>query len=174
MTFARFARVFTVTVSVGVLGGCVSGCGGSKEVMFRDVSRGLAFRYPRGWSVTGFSTTNSPSRLVVASYHVELRQVEGDCGGIEALSKLPARGAAVLIIDYGSGVLSAGFAPKPRRFQLRSGRYGNYECFGRSWVFRFHSAGRDVQAHVILGRLASSDVRGKALTILNSFGKSTR
>jgi hypothetical protein len=32
--------------------------------------RGISLRYPRGWSVAGFSTTVSPARLAVASYQI--------------------------------------------------------------------------------------------------------
>jgi hypothetical protein len=167
----RLGSICTLGLLAAVCG-LSSGCGTSKYVEFRDASRGIAFRYPASWFVTGFSMTNSPSRLVVASYHVALAQVEGDCGGIEALGKLPPGGAAVLIIDYGSGAPLAGFSPQPQRFQLRNGTYANYECFGRSYLFRFRSAGQDIQAHVVLGRSAGTGRRSDALSILDSFSQS--
>jgi hypothetical protein len=124
--------------------------------------------------VTGFSTTNSPNRLVVASYRVTRPQVEGDCGGMEALNALPPRGVAVLIIDYGPAPRTSSFPPRPQQFQLRHGKYGNYECFGRSYVFRFRYASLDLQAHVAVGRLATAGRRNEALAILDSLGRSTR
>jgi len=158
--------------SVLVISGLMSGCGAAGYTGFRDASSGIAFRYPAGWFVTGFSKTNSPSRLVVASYRVTLPEVEGDCGGMEALNELPSQGAAVLIIDYGPAAPTSSFPPRPQRFQLRNGKYGNYECFGRSYVFRFRSAGRDLQAHVEVGRLATAGRRSEALALLDSLDRS--
>jgi hypothetical protein len=157
-----------------VVSALVSGCGAAKYAHFRDTSRDIAFRYPAGWFVTGFSTTNDPNRLVVASYRVTRPQVEGDCGGMAALDALPPRGTAVLIIDYGPAAPAAQFPKRPSRFRLRNGKYGNYECFGRSYVFRFRVAGRDLQAHVAIGRHASPRERGAALAILDSLDRSAR
>ena len=143
----------------------LTGCSGNSSITFRDRESGLTFRYPRSWSATGFSNTNSPHRLVVASYDVEPDEVEGDCGGMRALQALPPGGAAVLLIDYGASV---SFAPHPNHFMLSEFSRGNYECFGESYMFRFHRGGHDLQAHVALGGRASADRRRKALAILDS------
>jgi hypothetical protein len=148
------------------------GCGTKRNASFHDASSGIAFRYPAGWSVTGFSHTISPQRLAVASYRVTQRQVEGDCGGEKALAALPARGAAVLLFDYGPVPATRDFPRRPRQFLLRQGRFGDYECFGRSYLFRFHTAGHNVQAQVALGRLADATMRARTLAVLDSLGHS--
>lgn len=170
---SRSVSVHTSGVLVLLLSAATSGCGAARHTDFRDTTHGIAFRYPAGWFVTGFSTTSSPSRLVAASYLVKRSQVEGDCGGMDALNKLPSGGAAVLIIDYGRGAATSSFPARPQRFRLRDGKYGNYECFGQSYLFRFNSAGRDLQAHVAIGRLATARRRDEALAILNSLGRSS-
>jgi hypothetical protein len=79
------------------------------------------FRYPHGWSTTGFSQRTSPQRLVVASYRVSARDVERDCGGSAALRRLPEDGAALLLIDYG---MSEGFPRHPSAFKLSQFQHG--------------------------------------------------
>jgi hypothetical protein len=143
----------------------VAGCAGEGRPTFHDGEGGLTFRYPRSWSVTGFSHTNSPRRLVAASYQVKPSEVEGDCGGIEALRSLPASGAAVLLIDYGS---TSSFAPHSGGFTLSEFKRANFECFGDSYMLRFSRGGHDLQAHVALGSRASADRRRQALSILDS------
>jgi hypothetical protein len=56
---------------------------------------------PPGWSVSGFSETVFPPRLVAASYPVTRADVEGDCGGLAAVERLARGGAYVVLIDYG-------------------------------------------------------------------------
>jgi hypothetical protein len=129
---------------------------------------GLALEIPEGWSVTGFSTTVFPRRLVAASFPVELDDVEGDCGGLAAVERLPSDGAYVVIVDYGEWL-----DPRwsPNRFPVRSHREGQlaeFECFGRSWMFRFVIEGRDVQVHVGLGRRADPHRADEALALVNS------
>jgi len=142
---------------------------------FTDPLAGISFHYPVGWFVAGFSRTVSPKRLVVASYPVTGTQVEGDCGGMRALTTLPARGAAVLLIDYGPTTRpTSRFPPPPRHFLLRHGTYANYECFGRSYLFRFRAAGHDLQAHIAVGQLAAPARRNEALAILDSLVRAPR
>lgn len=149
----------------------LAGCSGAKTVAFRD--QGLKFRYPAGWSVTGFSRTVWPARLVVASYKVTHREVEGDCGGMRALSALPRNGGAVLLIDYGAAAGSGGFAPRPERFRIRQFARANYECFGESYMLRFEAVGHDLQAHLKLGVDASAATRERALLILDSLDRAS-
>jgi hypothetical protein len=155
----RIVLVFLCSLAV------VAGCGSGGRATFRDGESGLMFRYPRSWSITGFSHSNSPRRLVAASYHVKADEVEGDCGGIEALQSLPGSGAAVLLIDYGS---SSSFAPHPGHFTLSDFKRANFECFGDSYMLRFSRGVHDLQAHVALGSRASADRRVPALSILDS------
>jgi hypothetical protein len=115
--------------------------------------------------VTGFSQTTSPHRVVAASYHVDPDEVEGDCGGQRALQSLPPRGAAVLLIDYGS---TSALAPHPRKFTLTELPRATYECFGDTYMVRFSRGGHDLQAHVAIGRRATGERRREALSILDS------
>jgi hypothetical protein len=124
--------------------------------------------------VTGFSTTVSPERLVVASYRVKRREVEGDCGGARALAARSPRDVAVLLIDYGPPVAATRtFPPRPRHFSLRLGTYGDYECFGASYMLRFYAAGHNLEAHVAIGRRADEKLRRQALALLDSLKSAT-
>jgi hypothetical protein len=67
----------------------------------RFAERGVSLETPSGWSVSGFSETVFPRRLVAASYPVTRADVEGDCGGLAAVERLPSDGAYVVLIDYG-------------------------------------------------------------------------
>jgi hypothetical protein len=159
------ARRFFLCAAVAVLS--LPACGGQKAHTFSDHSSGLSFRYPRGWTSSGFSRSTSPHRLVVASYRVRPSEVEGDCGGRAALRRLPRGGAAVLLIDYGVG---QDFPPHPSVFRLAQFARREYECFGESYMLRFRRGGHDIQAHVAVGDAADSSKRTEALRILDSLG----
>jgi hypothetical protein len=146
----------------------LAGCGGSKSRSARFDGQGVAFVYPGGWSVTGFSRTVSPARLVVASYRVTRSEVEGDCGGMRALAALPRDGAAVLLIDYGPGPANSQFRPRPSRFRLGQFKQASYECFGDSYMLRFHAAGHELQTHLVFGRQAVATQRSQALGVLDT------
>jgi hypothetical protein len=152
----------------------LGGCGGAKSLAFRDRTSGIAFRYPADWSVTGFSRTVTPARLVVASYPVTSGEVEGDCGGQRALAALPRDGAAVLLIDYGTAPASTDFPPRPKHFLLRQFARANYECFGDSYMLRFDATGHRLQAHVKLGVDVDAAGRKQPLLILDSLARATR
>ena len=92
-------RVLFLTVAL-VLVGCARGDDGPH----RFAERGLSLQVPEGWSVSGFSETVFPRRLVAATYAVKRDDVEGDCGGLAAAQRLPSDGAYVVLIDYGGGV----------------------------------------------------------------------
>ena len=155
----------TRIVSLGAFVVVLAGCAGDRTTTFRDGETGLTLRYPRNWSVTAFSQTVSPHRLVAASDRVGPDEVEGDCGGRRALQSLPPRGAAVLLIDYGS---ASGFTPHPRNFTLTELQRATYECFGDTYMVRFSRDGHDLQAHVAIGRSANAGRRREALSILDS------
>ncbi len=146
----------------------LAGCGGSKPASFN--AEGVAFLYPDGWSVTGFSRTVAPARLVVASYPVSRAEVEGDCGGMRALQALPPNGAAVLLIDYGPGPASTQFPARPSHFRLEQFKRANYDCFGDSYMLRFHTAGHNLQTHLVFGRNAGATQRNQALGVLDTLG----
>lgn len=147
-----------------------AGCSGAKTTTFRE--RGLLFRYPAEWFVTGFSRTVSPERLVVASYKVVRDQVEGDCAGSRALNAVPRKGAALLLIDYGA---TAGreFRPRPQHFRLRQFEHTDYECFGDTYMLRFVAAGHDLQAHLKFGRDANAATRKQVLLTLDSLDRAS-
>ena len=162
-------RLLVIGAAIAVIG--VSACGGvHHDRTFSEPSVGpsrpVSFRYPRDWSVSGFSRDNN--RLVVASYRVDRSEVEGDCGGMEALQRMPRDGAAVLLIDYGTYGNGKGLAPHPADFELSQFRRANYECFGDSYMLRFRRDGHDLQAHVALGSQVSAVRRAEALAILDS------
>jgi hypothetical protein len=132
---------------------------------------GLSFTVPHGWSVTGFSETVFPRRLVAATYPVDRDDVEGDCGGLAAVERLPSDGSYVILIDYGGSL----DAPTRRQdfkqrlpLTLDQGQLAEFECFGRSYAFRFVVEGRGMQAHLALGSRADQSTRANALAVLNS------
>jgi hypothetical protein len=148
----------------------VSACSPWSDEEFETFAgNGVSLRYPSGWHVSGFSETNSPQRLAVASFELPAAAVEGDCGGAAAVAKLPRGGALVLLFDYGSfpRALPA-FPPRPATFTLGRGAFANYECFGPGRRFRFRTRGRNFHAHVAFGGSSSGEVRGQALAILDS------
>ena len=159
----KVSQRFLLCAAAAVLG--LPACGGQKAHTFSDHSTGISFRYPHGWTTTGFGRSATPPRLVVASYRVRSTQVEGDCGGSAALRRLPQDGAAVLLIDYGT---SRGFRPHPSAFTLSEFQRGDFECFGQTYVLRFRRDGHDIQAHVALGEAADASKRTEALRILDS------
>jgi hypothetical protein len=151
----------------------VGGCGRMGSRTFRDQPSGITVHYPAGWSVTGFSRTVSPPRIVLASYKITPRDVEGDCGGRRALTALPDEGAAVLLIDYGPARDAAhtrglAFPPRPKQFLLGRFARGDYECFGNSYMLRFAAAGHGFEAYLWLGEHASRAARKELLRILDS------
>jgi hypothetical protein len=144
----------------------VAGCARGREDDTRTFTdAGISFEHPANWQVTGFSTTVWPRRLAVTSYRVPADAVEGDCGGLAAVELLPPDGALVIVIDYGE---VARFPPRPSALTLANGELAEYECFGRSSMFRFRVARRDVQAHLAFGDEAGDDARRQALSILSS------
>lgn len=150
-----------------VLAGCVHQDEGAADFS----ERGLSLRIPDGWSVSGFSETVFPRRLVAATYAVNRGDVEGECGGLAAAQRLPPDGSYVVLIDYGGG-LDAN--TRRRDFDQRlpltfdDGQLAEFECFGRSYAFRFIVADRALQAHVAVGRAADRQTRESALAVLNS------
>jgi len=145
-----------------------TGCGSQRLVTYHDSITGVSFQHPSSWSLTGFSRSNSPTRVVLASYHVTRSEVEGDCGGSEALAALPKRGVAVLLIDYGPGLPRNGFPPRPNHMRLAGFKRANYDCFGDSYMRRFSVGGTDFQAHIAVGRDAGTKERNDALESLDS------
>lgn len=154
-------RVWPVVLVL--LASIVLGCstGGEGARSFTDA--GISVQYPKGWHVTGFSTTNQPRRLTVTSYAVPGDAVEGDCGGHAAVELLPNDGIVVLLIDYGA---RATFPPRPRGLTMQQGEFAEYECFGASTMFRFRLGRRDLQAHVAFGEEADEDAQQQALAVL--------
>src|SRR5665809_70744 len=131
--FVRTVSHLLVAVLVALAAFLLPACtlGGDGTEMFTEDE--ISIRYPESWHVTPFSTTNSPRRLAVASYPSPEETVEGDCGGLQAVRRLPREGALVLLIDYGQ---RGSFAPRPDVLTLGDGEFAEYECFGPSTMFR--------------------------------------
>lgn len=138
----------------------------------RFTERGVSLQLPDDWSVSGFSETVFPRRLVAASYPLSRDDVEGDCGGFAAVERLPRDGAYLVLIDYGGN-----FDPDLKRrsdfkqrlpLKLEDGQLAEFECFGRSYAFRFIVGGRGLQAHIGIGLDADPKTRMGALAVLNS------
>lgn len=136
--------------------------------------RGIALDVPSAWSATGFSVDVIPRRLVAASYDVFQADVEGDCGGRAAVLRLPEDGVYVFLIDHGSlsGVDADDFADElptsGRDEPFSDERFGEFECFGPSYLFRFVLDGRALQAHIGIGPTASAERREEAAAVLRS------
>ena len=164
--FPTTMRVLLLAAAL-VLVGCVHRDDGAADFS----ERGLSLRLPDGWSVSGFSETVFPRRLVAATYAVNRDDVEGDCGGLAAVQRLPPDGSYIVLIDYGGGVDADA---RQRDFDQRlpltfdDGQLAEFECFGRSYAFRFIVADRALQAHVAVGRAADPQTRDAALAVLNS------
>jgi hypothetical protein len=169
-------RVVLVTVAVLVAVGAAALLArtwdAGTSAATRDVVRdGLSFRAPDDWHATGFSTTNDPHRLAIASYPVGQGDVEGDCGGHAAVAKLPADGVIVVLIDHHGSFYegsSAPYRPPPGRFSRAAGAYAQYECFGASTMYRFRIGAHDLQAHLAVGNTASDTTIDEGLAILDS------
>jgi hypothetical protein len=146
----------------------VTGCGTGGEESERFSENGVTVEIPRSWSVSGFSRTVRPPRLVAASYEVERSDVEGDCGGSAAIERLPRDGAYVALIDYGPAGLPSEKFEDRLPVTLEDGELANFECFGRSYLFALLIDGRAVQAHIGLGPDADDDRRQQALQLLNT------
>jgi hypothetical protein len=150
----------------------LAGCALRDDAATRFAERGVSFDVPEGWSVSGFSETVFPRRLVAASYPVARSEVEGDCGGLAAVQRLPSGGAYIVLIDYGGNfdpdVMNRSDFQQRLPFSLEDGQLAEFGCFGRSYAFRFLVGGRGLQAHVGLGRAADAQTRAHALAVLNS------
>jgi hypothetical protein len=152
----------------------VAACDSEEPTQFS--ARGIALDVPSAWSVTGFSEDVVPPRLVVASYGVLPADVEGDCGGRAAILRATEDGAYVLLIDYGpsSGADGSGERTTGRDEPFSRERFGDFECFGPSYLFRFVVAGRALQAHIGIGPDASQQRRDEAVAVLRSITVSSR
>jgi hypothetical protein len=142
-----------------------AGCAGSDDELASFRQAGLSLEYPDRWNVAGFSTTNSPHRVAVASFPLPSDAVEGDCGGLEVARRLPADGVFVLLIDYGDDMPARS---RPEEFRLSEGKFANYECFGSSTAFRFGVGRHALQAHIGIGSNADQQLVDQALDVLGS------
>jgi hypothetical protein len=151
----------------------LAACASDAEDSERFSERGVTFKTPRSWSVSGFSETVIPERLVAASYDVSRGDVEGDCGGREAIERLPRNGTYIVLIDYGPRGPTEGFTDR-LPVNLRAGELAEWECFARSYQFRFLLQGRALQAHIGFGPDTPAELRAQALGVLNSVEVDTR
>lgn len=161
----RGVRLLALALSALAL----TGASPPKWLTFR--SEGISVRYPPTWHATAKPLTpvTSPSQmLAVGSFPLprDSRGADG-CEPREALDRIQPAGAFIFGWDYGTRQLrSRDFPPRPRHFKLV--RFSRYECFGPSYMLRFHEAGRYFQIHVAFGRMASAATRATTLRILDS------
>jgi hypothetical protein len=80
---------------------------------------------------------------------------------------MPAKGAFIFGWEYGPGMPTRNFPPRPKHFRLT--HYGLYECFGPSYALWFRQAGRFFQIHVFLGKRAGKAQRAAVLRVLDTF-----
>jgi hypothetical protein len=164
-------RTIVAALALAALTACV----GDSEEGTRFAERGIALTAPSTWSVTGFSVNVTPHRLVAASYDVRAADVEGDCGGQAAVTRLPRDGAYLVLIDYGAyprSVDTDDFGEERptsgRDEPFRRDRFAHFECFGPSHAFLFVIEGRALQAHLGIGSDATAERRDEAVEVLRS------
>jgi hypothetical protein len=164
-------RVLTVLLALTVLS--AAACTDGRDPTANFSERGVHLQIPSAWSITGFSTTNAPSRLVAASYSVRPEDSEGDCGGNAAIARLPEDGAFIALIDYDEMPVDRGDFPDTLPvasvddlFDRR--RFLQFDCFGPSYMLRLIVNRRPIQVHVGLGKEASSERRAEVVAIVNS------
>jgi hypothetical protein len=79
---------------------------------------------------------------------------------------MPTSGALIFVIEH-RGIRSVLFAPRPKRFRLTG--FSRYECFGPSYLLRFHEAGRSFEIDIAFGPRAGRATRATVLRVLDSF-----
>jgi hypothetical protein len=134
-------------------------------------AHGVTIRYPPGWYATKRPLTPVawPTQiLALASFRFPAQTRPNGCRPQGTLERMPADGAFLYVIDYGSRVLRPSvFGPRPRTPRLTN--FGNYECMGPSYLLRFRDAGRYFQVSVALGPRADRGLRATVRDILASF-----
>jgi hypothetical protein len=147
----------------------LTGAGEAKWLSFHTA--GVSVRYPSGWHATArrlTPVTYPPQVLAVASFPFpRASQTSGNgCGPAGTLAKMPINGALIFVIERGA-IRSVLFPPRPKRLRLSG--FARYECFGPSYVLRFHEAGRSFEIHIAVGPRAGRATRVTVLRILDSF-----
>lgn len=125
-----------------------------------------AIDVPAGWTLAHRRLTHLAEpyeRMVLASYRLGPRRVGDSCAPRSALRRMPPGGALLFVFEYPRN--RRDFPAKPRRFRL--GRAGDFECFGRGWLWRWTDHGRAFQAHLAAGPRATA-ARALALHALES------
>ena len=94
---------------------------------------------------------------------------DGQCALPDGVKRLPADGAFVFVFEYvGLNRTQRMRFPSYPRFSLRARDRRSYECYGRSWLFRWRDLGRPFQAHAYLGPDASPQRRRELRAALRS------
>jgi hypothetical protein len=164
-------RALTVLLALTVL--TTAACADGRDPTASFSERGVQLQIPSVWSITGFSTTNAPRRLVAASFSVRPEDAEGDCGGNAAITRLPQDGAFVALIDYDKMPVDRGDFPDTLPVSnvddlFDRNRFRQFDCFGPSYMLRVIVNGRPIQIHAGLGRNASGERRAEVLAVVNS------
>jgi hypothetical protein len=140
------------------------------------VGHGITLSEPPGWHLVlpPITSTAYPlDRLLLTTYRAG---AGGQCSPTRAEAALPANGALIYLLEYGStaGTVltrppAADSSNAPPNLALSQGTKAAYECWlVPSYLLRFRAAGRLFQAQVAFGSKASAQRRAEALRILNS------
>jgi hypothetical protein len=141
-----------------------------RVVRFEDRRAAISVAYPREWHVIRQSLTQVGQLLVVTSFPLHQSAPDKNCSPKTAIEQMPSDGAFLYMFEYARAHprLLARFPPRPRGFRLRKKARQPYECLGLSYMIRFRDRGRAFQAHVFLGKRATSGTRARVLEILDS------
>jgi hypothetical protein len=179
-SMARFAVWIALTAVLAVQPGCgatvpanAPRTATSTSATWTYRADGLSADVPRGWHVVSRPLTDVSSpvqRLVVTSFGVSRHRPDGGCSPASALREMPRDGALLFMFEYQGPTHhdAQREPPRPRQFRLDPKTLQPYECMGRSYMMRFRDHGRVFQAHVYLGRRASSRTRDRVLGVLDS------
>ena len=147
----------------------LTGAGPAKWPIFQ--TDGVSVRYPSGWHATSrplTPVTYPPQVLAVASFPLprEPQTIGNNCGPAATLARMPTTGALILVLEH-RAIRQVVFPTRPKRFRLSG--FARYECFGPSYLLRFHEAGRSFEIHVVFSPRVGPATRVTVLRILDSF-----
>lgn len=176
----RYALIVLVSAIAGALVAYGSGGAGKParpahaRSGFRSAGSGISVRVPHGWRLyrPPITLTTYPyDRLLLTSYPATRG---GQCGPTKAERALPPDGALIYLIEYAAAPTGIpdeppgmGFTPQSRGIVIPRGHPRNYECSAApSYIVRFNTAGRLMQATLAFGSHATASRRAEATRIL--------
>lgn len=181
----RRRRRYALTVLLAAIAGALiayAGHGGGSQGNphqaagggFRSAGNGISARVPHGWHLYRppiTSTTYPYDRALLTSYPAA---TGGQCGPTKAERALPSNGALIYLTEYASAPTGIASEPTEMRFPRLSsntvtphGQPQNYECSATpSYIVRFKTAGRLMQATLAFGSSTTAARRAEATRIL--------